>query len=1016
MALKRLRTYFIRIRLLIPLCLISGSYCAAQNMFTKNFTIDDGLPSNSIQDIFKDSRGYYWIGTEAGLCKFDGVNFKVYTQRDGLPGDRIWSVTEDTKGNLWFACYGNGISRYDGHTFKNYSSVNGLVNDNVVKVKYSEKSNGLLIGTVFGFSFLKDSIFTSFKDTTITRRNLLQVTDFIDCDSSVYLLTCYDSRRFIKFNPYTKEVRYLQPGHRFHKGSYLSSCSYITSKKDTIIGNDLSGIKIFNGGPVRFINNMALVLDIDEEENGDVWIASWNDRNLPGIKGYGGVYRIRDGNAEFYGEKLGIKTQLCLCILCDKDENLLLIGTKDEGLYICPMYGILFYNASELNKKKPDIKDIVIDTKGTLWLSAGNRIIKKDNESTFTVKQLNYNKLTSRGLNGFSKLYEDDSKHIWVNSNIGLINLNDNETVFRADHRLNDEYPFFIEGDTIVDFLMFSNLIRYSFAKSSIIQSFTLRKNITYSSLCNYFREGDNYWIYNNTDGIVQYKSGKIRKFDNVDHIKDLSVSALTSDKHKNLIAGTKSGRIYYLKNKNNSITVSNQISQEDGIIGSDIRWVIADDSNRLWLATNKGLNMIANNDLCNKGSKRIRFFNEENGFFDKQSFKVQLDSNGFINAVSAKNYFKIDPDELVRKTEKTCKLIIERIDVNFKENKWSDNFKTDPWTGIPTNEVVLPYNKNTLMFYFHLLQIAEPTKAQYSYKLCGLQNEWTQYTSEAKAVFTTLRDGKYVLKIRGRLLSSPEIVSEAEYSFRILPPWWSTWWFCLIILISGVTIMLLVFNMRVKQIRRESEINRRMAELKMEALKSQMNPHFIFNAFNSIQKYILQKDTKAALDYMSEFASLIRQTIDISTKESITLDDGYKYLTSYIDLEKRRSQNFEYRIDIDPRIDMKKMSIPPMLVQPFVENAILHGIRHLKKKGKLLLKLDLSAGCDMLICTIEDNGIGRAQSAEINKLKNLPHIPRGTKNTLQRIQLLGYESLCIDLYDEAGNPAGTKVILNIHL
>ncbi|HPT21251.1 MAG TPA: histidine kinase [Bacteroidales bacterium] len=1002
--------------LLIAFLITFNRNCLSQNQYTRNFTIDDGLPSNTIHDIFKDSRGYYWIGTEAGLCKFDGVTFTVYTQRDGLAGNRIWSITEDKEGNLWIACYGNGISRFDGSTFKNYSANDGLVNDNVIKIKYSGKSNGLLIGTVFGFSFFKNSEFTSFKDTTITKREFLQVTDFIDCDSTVYLLTFLDNFHFIKFNPCTKDFQYLPSDHRFHKISGFSSCSFITSKKDTIISNFFSGMKIYNGDSIKFINGMPLVCDITEEKNGDLWIASWNDGEYPCMTWNGGIYRLRNDKVESFNKKLGIKTQLCRCIYYDKDEELLFIGTEDEGLYIYKSSGIEYYPVSDFNTKNPVIKDIIIDTKGRKWLSVGDRIIMGEINSGFTVKSVRYDELTKKGLKEFSGFFEDDSANIWVKSNIGLTKFGIDGKNSSFDSWTSDETPFFIESDTIAGLLHYYELIKYSIKKDSVIEKISLRKNVTISSMCNYYHDGNAYWIYNNTDGIFKYESGKLKRFRFPENIKDLSFTALTGDKKKNLIAGTNSGKIYILRNDGESFEVVNQISQEEGIIGSDIRWVLIDNSDRLWFATNKGLNMLEQGDLYNKANNKIRFFNEENGFFDKQSFKAQLDSNGFINIISANNFFKINPDELVRSTNKIFKIIIKKINVNFSDSKWTDDFHTDPWTGVPESGAELPYDKNTLIFYFHMLQLSEPLKVQYSYKLEGLQNEWTQFSPDAKAVFTTLRKGKYTLRIRGRLLSSPDRISEAEYSFRILPPWWSTWWFLIIIIISGVVILWYVSNLYIKAVKKKADINRRIAELKMESLKSQMNPHFIFNAFNSIQKYILQKDTKAALDYMSDFASLIRQTLDNSSKESITLDDGYKYLTSYIELEKKRYPDFDYKFDIDQDLDLRKTTIPPMLIQPFVENAILHGIRPLGKRGMLLLKFKLSGDRSTLICTVEDNGIGRAKSAEINKIKTLLHTPQGTKNILQRVQLLGYSFIYFDLHDASGNPSGTRVVLNIRL
>jgi hypothetical protein len=383
---------------------------------------------------------------------------------------------------------------------------------------------------------------------------------------------------------------------------------------------------------------------------------------------------------------------------------------------------------------------------------------------------------------------------------------------------------------------------------------------------------------------------------------------------------------------------------------------------------------------------------------------------------MSGSNLFKVNPDKLIKSINKMSNLKIDNIEVNFNKYKWPEKTKISNWTGIPETNLVFPYNKNTLTFYFHLLQFSEPAKAEYSYRLEGLQSDWTPFTPETKAVFTNLTADKYLLRIRGKLISSPDNEAEIDYSFQILPPWYRTWWsYSLTFLIVSSIIFLFLRN-RFRAIKRKSEFDRRISELKMEALKSQMNPHFIFNAFNSIQKYILQQNTKAALDYMSEFALLIRQTLDNSTKNLISLADEIKYLTSYINLEKRRIINLTYTIDVASEIDSEEIFLPPMLIQPFAENAIIHGIRHLDREGQIIIKFNLDGGDSYLICSIEDSGIGRAKAKEINEARNRTHKSRGTQNTFQRMELFGIKAETIDLFDEKGLPSGTKVELKIKI
>jgi ligand-binding sensor domain-containing protein len=1045
---------------------------SAQYHHTRNITINEGLPSNSIHSIFKDSRGYFWFGSEAGLCRFDGTAVKVYSQKDGLPGNRIWSVTEDSDNNLWLACYGNGISKFDGKKFTNYSTKDGLVNDNVRKIQYSSSSGGLLIGTEFGFSFLKDSVFTSFQDTSITDRDLIQVTDFLDCGSVIYIFTYYDSKRFIQFFPDRKEFRYLPENHRYHLNSPYSTCSFITSKKDTIISEYLNGVKIFTKDSVIINDRLGQVFDIAEDKDGVLWVASWNGGSIPANKSKGGIYRMKDYRSEYYNDLLGINSQECYCVYYDEKENLFFIGTLDNGVYIFDVTGIGYTPAIDLSPSNPHIHDILYDSRENTWISAGERVFRKNQDSTVKIfttdaysrklkktllskySYLNdrdgsfqkYKKLREIGLykyenpylNGkearsarslyvpesydrlrkvkisdFYSLHEDYSGNIWVITNAGIINLL-NDSVLVNLFYPNESNSFFIDRNNSFLYLDQYEMTRYKMPGLDYAEDFRLRRTGSYSSYNHYINDRDIYWLYNNTDGLMKYSSGTITEYPELRRKTDLSFSALIKDRLGNLIAGTISGQIYIMKAESDSINLLYTISQDDGIIGTDIRWMIQDRSDRLWFATNKGLNMIPLSGLYNEEKRNISFFDSENGFFDLLTKKAVIDRTGNLLIISDNNLFTIDPDRLAASSDSDKKLLIEDMELNFNKIKWSDKYRTDQWSDIPQDGLVLSYKNNTLAFFFHLIQYSDPLKARYSYKLAGLQDEWTQFSEDDRAVFTSLSAGKYRLQVRGMVLSAPGKIVETEFSFSVLPPWWRSWWFYVILLLNVVILTALYLRYKFRKIRKESEINRKIAELKMDALKSQMNPHFIFNAFNSIQKYILKQDTRAALDYMSEFAMLIRQTLDNSTKVNISLSDEIKYLTSYLNLEKKRVPNLNFSIELDSDIEPDELSLPPMLLQPFIENSILHGIRHKKTDGLITVKFHIDGIDSSIVCTIADDGIGRAQSKEINESHNRGHRSHGTYNTLERMKVLGIRVRTTDLKDESGNPSGTLVELKI--
>jgi ligand-binding sensor domain-containing protein/two-component sensor histidine kinase len=1053
---------------LLLLDLLTGSdpeTVLAQSYSSRNITIENGLPSNSVQDIFKDSRGIMWFGTEAGLCRYDGINFRTYTTLDGLPGNRVWSVTEDREGNLWIACYGSGISKFDGKHFQNFSGTDGLINNNVRKIEYSKKHNGLMIGTDYGFSFYRNSKFCSFVDSAATDRNLFQVTSFLDTDSLIYLFTYYDSKRFVLFNPGTRRFRYLDSLNRFHYKTHYSTTSFVTSSNDTIIGDYTWGIKTYSKNSFTVNDTVGQIFDIAEDRTGTLWLASWNNGKIADKKAKGGLYRLKDSKTDYMNEAIGIESQLCFSLFYDNNENLLWIGTLDRGIYVFPLSGIECIQASAFNKIKPLFNDIFIDTKENIWMSVGNRIIKNEREDMISsLKNMldefrkltknkysflvdrdgsfeKYNLLIKNGiykysnpyftsgilrkkgtlyypeayktlqndsLTDFSNFFEDNTGSIWVNSNCGLTLIFDRKrAAYIRDWR--HQSAFFLESDSVFATLGTYELVRYSLNDQKYLSLLPVRKNTTYASFINYLKDEDSYWLYNDTEGITMYRHGTLTDFPYLYGKMDPGINCMGKDNFDNLIAGTNTGKIYILRHEGDSLKILYKITTEDGIAGTDIKWVITDKNSQLWLATNKGLNKINLPLLYENGQVQVCFYNEENGLTDKTTKKCIIDSKGNLHFISDEKLFRLNPAEFVNGKSESFPLVSDGIDINFKPSEWSEITKSDNWNVLPSGRFRIPYNKNTLTFYFHLLQYGEPSKARYRYKLEGFQQDWTPYTSETKAVFTNLPDGNYSLKIHGSLLSDPGQVSVLEINFRILPPWWKKWWSVLasIILISAASF--LFFRYRIGLIKKESEINQKIASLKLEALKAQMNPHFIFNAFNSIQKYILNQDSKSALNYMSDFAALIRKTLDNSTREVTSLTDEISYLRSYIELEQRRVPNLTYRIDKDNEIDTDEIYLPPMLIQPVVENSILHGIRHMDKEGLIIISFSLSGETGRLICTVEDNGIGREESKNLYNSQGKTHSSMGSQIIQQRADLFGVKVKITDLYKD-GAVAGTSV------
>jgi LytS/YehU family sensor histidine kinase len=300
-----------------------------------------------------------------------------------------------------------------------------------------------------------------------------------------------------------------------------------------------------------------------------------------------------------------------------------------------------------------------------------------------------------------------------------------------------------------------------------------------------------------------------------------------------------------------------------------------------------------------------------------------------------------------------------------------------------------------------------------------GLDSMWKE-TKETFLDYPTLPSGSYEFQvqavskfgIRSRIVSLP---------FVIDTPFWRAIWFQGILLLVFLLLIWLFVSLRIRGIRRRQEekeqLNQRMIELEQKALQAQMNPHFIFNCLNSIQQYIFGQDILAANKYIAGLAKLIRATLQNSTVPFITLGEEIDFLSTYLSLEKLRFKDkMDYFIRVDPGIDLHAVLIPPMLVQPYVENSMRHGLRH-KPDGKGYIRVEMKQQDDWLTIIVEDNGIGREQAARYKTAEHIEYQSKGMSLTADRVRMMNatYDKdikvEVTDLRDDRG-PAGTRVVI----
>ncbi|MEZ4938039.1 MAG: histidine kinase, partial [Crocinitomicaceae bacterium] len=334
-------------------------------------------------------------------------------------------------------------------------------------------------------------------------------------------------------------------------------------------------------------------------------------------------------------------------------------------------------------------------------------------------------------------------------------------------------------------------------------------------------------------------------------------------------------------------------------------------------------------------------------------------------------------------------------------------------------DENKLNFRENDLKvaFEFRGILFARECKLKIQLNKNGNKGEWEDFPVYlGKYQKLDLNPGIYQLNFQ--VVYRGQVFIEKSFSFEITPPFWNELWFQISILLGVVLIIALAYKIRLNITTKRSKLESEIARSRLTAIQSQMNPHFIFNALNSIQDQVLHGEKINSYSYISKFADLVRKTLEYSDKDLITLDQEIKLIEIYLTLEKLRfDEKLEYEINFE---DIEGTLIPPMILQPFIENAIVHGLLHKEGKGKLKINISKTHS-DTLECLIEDNGIGRKKSKEIQDRKMKDHTSFSTGATERRLQILSqrynkeFKFFYTDL-EENGASIGTRLTIQIPL
>ena len=399
-----------------------------------------------------------------------------------------------------------------------------------------------------------------------------------------------------------------------------------------------------------------------------------------------------------------------------------------------------------------------------------------------------------------------------------------------------------------------------------------------------------------------------------------------------------------------------------------------------------------------NMDGKLLRSISSTFGFSTQKviDFKMQnkllwVSHSGGVQQINL-NYLKPNSQGPVIRFDK---ILLNDEPVNYIE---SGNFKS---------------NQRKIQFIFSTPGLRNRESINYHFKLIGYDTTWSINNYELNQVtYNALDPGNYTFMVKVESLGAFSNI--AKYSFTIAHPIYARWWFILLVSSLTLLVIILIYKRQLKiQQKKSLQINE-LNTSKLAAIQSQMNPHFIFNSLNSIQDLVLKGDVENSYSYITTFSDLVRRTLSYSEKEFIDFDQEIKLLELYLSLEKLRfKKNFSFELKSD---GIEDIMIPPMLIQPFIENSLAHGLLHKEGDKKLKISFELN---ENLICRIEDNGVGREKAKAIKQRQNKEHESFSGKATGKRLEILsnvfegefGYSYE--DLYENHA-PAGTRVTITI--
>jgi ligand-binding sensor domain-containing protein len=968
----------------------------------KEFNIDNGLPSNMVRCVFKDSRGLIWIGTHSGLVRYDGKNFYVFDESNGLAANEVWSIVEDGFGNLWFGTYGKGVVKYNGKSFTYYNTLNGLAGNKIRRMFYSKKMNRIFIGTENGLSIYNG--FTFQNTAGIPNKGGTIVMDITSWNDSIYVTNHLFKMAVLSFNHKSKSYRLENRISTFSNGRFLSA---IPQHDQIIVATSLDGLQVFNHH-FEILDSIKapLIWKMEEGDEHDLYMASWNISDEKG-----GLYKFDGTFLKDLTQEWKLPSTVGWSVFYDKVEKQLWLSTLDKGLIVINLNKeIEIFTTPSEGEKSTIYTTVFKDRYGRLWLGAQDNIYVYDKNKL--IKHYQAEEL-KRELLDFARRHPentyswvlDPDKNVFdekksefiatkgfrinqfVDGNDGKLWVSASFGIFRLTKDFQIDFFDFEEGGHIIR--TSGNKILYGVTYGKMYEFFdkpkpdkhtfhSFFKSDTPRNLTRMLQNDKDIWFTSFSEGLFHWQEEGNQLIKRKGHFIGENFSDVEISKDQKLILNEKNSRIWIVsKHGDDSLIVEKKLVPNIDFNGTSALFHLCF-GDYLIIGTNKGINIL-------KNDKVIYFLNYEEGLPSLQFKDAFIDENNLLWVLSDTYLFSLNLNLILKKKEIPIQNV--RIkEVSYLKNKaikHGDEYSKET----NTTYLKVPYDLAAMEISFYANDIYRGSKALYRYRLIDKFQSGSKFESEGKMKVIGWAPGKYQVILEGKNLSTGKFYQSGYLEIEILPPFYASLWFRLTAFFLLACGIILFAKQRIKAIRTEEQektaLKQKILETKMEALQSQMNPHFTFNALNSIQYFFLKNQMQEGLHFLSHFSKLIRQTMENAAKESILLADEMDYIQQYIEIQQLRFPEIKVTWEISETVNIHGIRIPPMILQPLIENVFDHAFDdRMEMDPKIEISMNTTnRGFEI---KITDNGIGFESSK-----KRMEPVSRGIFLIEERIKWL---------------------------